>query len=250
VDHQVKIRGFRVEPGEIEAVLGGHPGVSECLVLAREDEPGRKRLVAYVVPSAVLQRSDAEGEDEHEDEDDLTTSPPHHLFASDANLTTLLRAYLAERLPDYLVPSAFVVMEAFPLTANGKVDRAALPTPCEAAYGDEGSFVAPRTPVEEKLSRLWGELLGMGRVGVHDRFFALGGHSLLATQMLSRVYARFGVELPLRVLFETPTIEGLAQAIAAAKPEGDQVDALLAELEGLSEEQVEALLAQEEQSEA
>jgi amino acid adenylation domain-containing protein len=180
IDHQVKVRGFRIELGEIEAVLGRHGAVREAVVLAREDQPGGKRLVAYVVPA-----------------DD----------AAD------LRRYLKDRLPEYMLPSAFVTLEALPLTPSGKVDRRALPAPEGERPRLATAFVAPRTPVEETLAGIYAQVLGLEQVGVHDDFFDLGGHSLLATQVMSRVHNAFYVHLPLRRLFETPTVAGLAQAI-------------------------------------
>jgi len=175
VDHQVKIRGFRIEPGEIEAVLRRHPTVAECTVLVREDVPGDKRLVAYVV-----------GEVE----------------------TESLRDHLRGSLPDYMVPSAFVRLDALPLTPNGKLDRKSLPAPEYEA--DAERYVAPRTPTEEVLAGIWAEVLRLERVGVRESFFELGGHSLLATRLVSRIRAVFGVEVPLRVLFEGPTVAELA----------------------------------------
>jgi amino acid adenylation domain-containing protein len=180
-DNQVKIRGFRIELGEIEYRLAQHPAVGECVVLARQDEPGDKRLAAYVVPR--------------------TASTP---TAAD------LRRYLGEHLPAYMLPSAFVFLEAFPLNPNGKVDRKALPAP---EYRAEGEYVAPRTVAEEQLAAIWSGLLHRDQVGIHDDFFALGGHSLLATQIVSRVRQAFGVDMPLPVFFEAPTIAGLAQRI-------------------------------------
>ncbi|NPC80488.1 amino acid adenylation domain-containing protein, partial [Pyxidicoccus fallax] len=181
-DSQVKLRGFRIEPGEIEAALTAQPGVRQALVLVREDRPGDKRLVAYVVGAPDMQ-------------------------------VEALRAALKQRLPDYMVPSAFVPLEALPLTPNGKVDRKALPAPTQGA--DAGTFVAPRTPTEEKLATLWSEVLGVPRVGAEDNFFELGGHSLLATQVVSRIRASLGVELPLRELFRTPTVSALAARVDA-----------------------------------
>ncbi|MGW0668505.1 amino acid adenylation domain-containing protein, partial [Streptomyces sp. NPDC002746] len=175
-DHQVKVRGFRVEPGEIEAELGAHPSVAQVAVIARED-----RLVAYVVPPAATVASVAE-----------------------------LAAYLRERVPDHLVPSAFVLLDALPLTPNGKLDRAALPAPApDTAVGDR----APRTPQEQILCELFAEVLGVPRVGVDEGFFELGGHSLLATRLVSRVRATLGVELELRSLFRHPTPAGLAAGL-------------------------------------
>jgi amino acid adenylation domain-containing protein len=189
-DHQVKIRGFRIELGEIEAALRGRPEVREAVVLAREDRPGDKRLVAYV---ALADPADPAG------------------AAIDA-----LRAALAERLPSYMVPGAFVFLAALPLSGNGKVDRRALallPPPAEPAL--EGA-VAPRTPLEAELAGIWADVLGRERVGVEDDFFALGGHSLLAARLVSRAREAFGVELPLRAIFEAPTVAALAAHLESA----------------------------------
>ncbi len=183
-DQQVKIRGFRIEPGEIEAVLATHPGVGEAAVLARE-EAGGKRLVAYVATGGTAL---AEGE---------------------------LREYLKSKLPDYMIPSAFVPLEALPLTPNGKVDRKQL-AEIDVASGAAAVYVPPRTVVEETLAGVWAELLGVPQVGIRDDFFLLGGHSLLGIQALSRVRRLFGVELGIRALFNTPTVEGLARAITQA----------------------------------
>ncbi|HYO12971.1 MAG TPA: amino acid adenylation domain-containing protein, partial [Thermoanaerobaculia bacterium] len=186
IDHQVKIRGFRVELGEIESALAARPSIREAVVLAREHGT-EKRLVAYLVPAADENPSAAE-----------------------------LREHLRRTLPEHMVPAAFVILPALPLTPNGKVDRRALPAPeIEAERG----YVAPRTPVEELLAGLWAELLGVARVGVEDRFFELGGHSLLATRMVSRLRGLFGVELPLRVLFENPTVAALARRVEEARRE-------------------------------
>jgi amino acid adenylation domain-containing protein len=187
LDHQVKIRGFRIELGEIEAVLGQHAGVREAVVLAREDGPAGKHLVAYIVARQ----------------------------AEAAPTANELRGLLKEKLPEYMVPGAFVFLEAMPLTASGKVNRRALPAPEIGAGAAATEYVAPRTPLEELIAGLWAEVLGVERVGVHDNFFALGGHSLLATQLVSRVRGHFAVELPLRNLFETPTVAGLAERIEA-----------------------------------
>jgi amino acid adenylation domain-containing protein/thioester reductase-like protein len=184
LDHQVKIRGFRIEPGEIEAVLSQHPAVAQAMVLARDDESDHKRLVAYIVSQA-----------------------------EQAPTSEALRGFLKEQLPDYMVPSAFVVLDILPLTPNGKVDRQALPLPAPTRLGLEQPFVAPRTPTEKALARIWAEVLRIERVGIHDNFFALGGHSLLTTQVAFRARHAFQVELPLHCLFEAPTVVGLAQVI-------------------------------------
>ena len=185
-DHQVKIRGFRIELGEIEGTLARHPAVLEAIVLVHGDESGDKRLLAYV-----------------------TAREETHPTASE------LRAFLKERLPEHMMPAAFIVLDAFPLNANGKVDRRALP-PFDARRPElDEAFVACRTPTEELLAEIWAHVLGVQRIGIHDNFFQLGGHSLLATQVVSRIREAFKVEMPLRHLFETPTVAGLAERIDA-----------------------------------
>ncbi|HYU33714.1 MAG TPA: amino acid adenylation domain-containing protein [Thermoanaerobaculia bacterium] len=185
IDHQVKVRGFRIELGEVEAALASLPEVREAAVLAREDRAGDKRLVAYVVP--------AEGE--------ARTAPAGEL-----------KGALQRTLPDHMVPSIFVVLAALPLTATGKVDRRALPAPEEGDF-QRGEHVAPRTELERRLCEIWQEVLGVERVGIADSFFDLGGHSLLATRVVSRVRSALGRELPLRALFENPTIQGLCESL-------------------------------------
>ncbi|HEX9936581.1 MAG TPA: amino acid adenylation domain-containing protein, partial [Longimicrobium sp.] len=185
-DAQVKVRGFRIELGEIEARLAEHPAVHEVVVVARDGEVGDPRLVAY--------------------------------YVGDPAGAEALRAHLAARLPEYMVPAAFVHMDALPVNPNGKLDRKALPEP---EYGAaEETYVAPRTPVEEVLAGIWAEVLGVERLGVHDGFFELGGHSLLATRAVSRVRELFGVELPLRALFEGPTVAELASAVEEMRRAG------------------------------
>ncbi|WP_420126163.1 amino acid adenylation domain-containing protein [Longimicrobium sp.] len=178
VDEQVKIRGFRIEPGEIEAALTAHAGVQEVRVIVREDEPGKQRLVAYVVGTA-------DGD--------------------------TLREYLRESMPEYMIPGAFVGLERIPLTPNGKLDRKALPAP-ELASAEE-MYVAPRTPVEEVLAEIWVEVLRLERVGVHDSFFDLGGHSLLIMRLLAKIQATFDLEISIRTVFSMPTLEAMAAEI-------------------------------------
>ncbi|TCP59165.1 amino acid adenylation domain-containing protein [Tumebacillus sp. BK434] len=184
-DDQVKIRGFRVEPGEITAVLGKHPDLKEVAVLAREDQPGNKRLVAYVVP----QEPDR------------------------APTIAEMSAYILETLPKHMVPSAFVVMEKLPLTHNGKLERKALPVPEQVRSGLDADYKAPRTPVEEIVTGMWAQVLGFEQVGIDDNFFELGGHSLLATQVVTRMRNTFKIDLPVRTIFQTPTVAQLAEKI-------------------------------------
>ena len=184
LDHQVKVRGYRIELGEVESALRTLAQVVDAVAVVREDEPGDKRLVAYVV---------SEG-------------------GADAGA---LRAHLKERLPEYMIPSAFVALDSLPLTPNGKVDKKALPAPGLANAGGEGGYVAPRTQVEAALAELWRELLKVERVGVEDNFFELGGHSLLATQLIFRVRKAFKTEVSLFALFESPTVAALAVHVEA-----------------------------------
>ncbi len=182
-DFQVKVRGFRIELGEIETALRSHPALREAVALVREDEPGERRIVAYVVPADGAAPDAAE-----------------------------LRAHLRERVPEYMLPAAYVVLESLPQTPNGKTDRRALPAPAAAGAGHEAP-AAPRTPTEELLAGIFAEVLGAERVGVRDDFFELGGHSLLATRAASRARAAFGVDVPLRAIFEAPTAAELAEAV-------------------------------------
>ncbi|MEH2285035.1 MAG: amino acid adenylation domain-containing protein [Nostoc sp.] len=190
IDQQVKIRGFRIELGEIETVLWQHPDVQEVVVIAKEFSPGDQRLVAYVV-----------------------LKPE----SSDTNIGNL-RRFLKQKLPDYMIPSRFVQLSALPLTANGKVDRKALPAPVQTLNANE-KFVAPRTPIEERVAEIWSNVLGLKNIGVHDNFLALGGHSLLAFQILCRIRDIFQVELPMRHFFEAPTISEIADSIIQAQQE-------------------------------
>jgi amino acid adenylation domain-containing protein len=195
IDNQVKIRGFRIELGEVEAALAAHPDVSVAAAAARDEATGEKRLIAYLVPRG---------------------TPP-----AEADL----RAWLRGRLPEYMVPSAFVVLEALPLTPNGKLDRQALPDPEPPAAGSGGPQVPPRGPVEEALAAVWAEVLERPAAGVYENFFEAGGHSLLAAQMLARVRETFAVEVPLKALFDAPTVAGLARRVDEALRAGAGLDA-------------------------
>jgi amino acid adenylation domain-containing protein len=211
IDHQVKIRGFRIELREIEAVLAQHAAVREAVVLAREDVPGDKRLVAYVVPTT----EDHRGTLDRAPSTDEGADPSAVLHPS--SCIPDLRAFLAERLPAYMVPAAVVLLETLPLTPNGKVDRKALPAPVVARSELSADFVAPRTPVEAAVAQLWADVLHTEQISVHDNFFELGGHSLLATQVIARVRSLFQLELAMRDLFEAPTIAELAAWIATRR---------------------------------
>ncbi|MBD0263288.1 MAG: amino acid adenylation domain-containing protein, partial [Tolypothrix sp. Co-bin9] len=188
IDNQVKIRGFRIELGEIEAVLSQHPVVRETVVIADEEIADDKQLVAYIVPN----------------QEQIPTQ-------SAQKVVSLLRQILKEKLPEYMVPKAYVILKSLPLTPNGKVDRRALNTP--NITFDQPDFVAPRTQVEDLLVEIWAKILGKEQVGIHDNFFELGGHSLLATQLVSRIRDTFKIDLPVRNLFEAPTVEQLANYI-------------------------------------
>jgi aspartate racemase len=195
-DYQVKIRGFRIELGEIEAVLSQHPSVLQTVVIAREDGSGEKRLVAYVVSN--------EGP---------------ALSISD------LRRFLREKLPEYMVPFAFVLLEALPLTPSGKVNRSVLPAPDLAKPDSEENFVAPRDELEQELVQIWEEVLRVQPIGIKDNFFDLGGHSLLAVHLFGQIETKFGKKLPLATLFQSGTVETLAKMLCPAqeKATGDQV---------------------------
>ncbi|MBS1808491.1 MAG: amino acid adenylation domain-containing protein [Acidobacteria bacterium] len=183
-DFQVKIRGQRVELGEIEALLTRHPAVRECAVIAREDVTGHKQLVAYVV-----------------------------LRAEQSTAIDKLRTLVRQELPDYMQPAAFVPLAALPLTPNGKTDRKALPAPAASVWETQTNYSAPCNQTEERIAAIWAEVLGLRRVGIHDDFFALGGHSLLASKAIARIRATFQLEIPLRTIFEAPTVARLAEQI-------------------------------------
>jgi hypothetical protein len=185
IDHQVKINGYRIELGEIESALRQHPGVRQCVAAARGDHAGGKRLMAYVVP----------------------------IDRSDAPATEGLRDWLKRKLPEYMVPAVFVMLEELPLTANGKLDRKALPAPELGRPNSAIAYVGARTSTEEALAGIWRAVLGLKRVGIHDDFFALGGHSLQATQLLTRVHKTLGYRLSVALFFHHPTIAGMARSV-------------------------------------
>ncbi len=222
IDHQVKIRGFRVELAEIEVVLGEHPAVQKTIVLAYDQTPGDTRLVAYLVAEPGQAPSISE-----------------------------LRNFLSEKLPQYMMPSHFVTLDSLPLTPNGKVDRKALPLPDQMRPHLDQDFVAPRNGLEEALAGIWAEILKIEKVGIHDNFFELGGHSLLATQLISRCNAMFRLHLPLRTIFETPTVAGIAERMVREEPSPgilEKMAVLLKQLDTLSEEEAEERLSAERSS--
>jgi amino acid adenylation domain-containing protein len=216
VDHQIKIRGYRIEPAEVVAVINRHPAVQDSLVIASEHEDANatdsgtgsegKRLIAYLVPAP----------------------------GSEADLSAFsMREIMMGYLPDYMIPSTFVLLGRFPMTPNGKVDRAALPHPDESNMLVDEVFVEPSTPIEERLAEIVAGLLAVKRVGVEDNFFMLGGHSLLGTQLIARVAETFGVQISLHALFESPTVRQLSDVIE---------ESITAKLEGMSDDQVLRLL--------
>jgi amino acid adenylation domain-containing protein len=217
-DDQIKIRGFRIEPAEIDKVIRQHPAVHEAVLVAREDQPGSKRLVAYVV-----------------------------LAPKAATTVAELRKFLNERLPQYMVPAVFMLLNALPKTLNGKVDRRALPAPGRSRPEIDTPFVAPGTPLEEALAQIWKEVLCLDSIGVHDNFLDLGGHSLSASQIISRVIERFDLELPVQLLFDSPTVSDMAIVIAnnqAKRLDGNALERVLAELDTLSEKQADEIVSQ------
>ena len=207
IDHQIKLRGYRIEPGEITAVLNTHPAVQTSIVVAREDTTDAKRLVAYLV------------------------------LAPGADVTARsLQETLAERLPDYMLPSTFVSLDALPVTPNGKVDRAALPVPDTTNTLRDETTELPDSPIEQQLAEIMAPLLGVESVGMEDNFFMLGGHSLLGTQVIARVADTFGVALSLRTLFNAPTIRALSVEVE---------ELIVAKIVAMSDDEVSSLLAQD-----
>ncbi|MEG4855931.1 amino acid adenylation domain-containing protein [Microcoleus sp. K1-B6] len=221
-DCQVKIRGFRIELGEIEAALSQHSSVSTAAVLLQENAPGSQRLVAYLVANSEFRNQQPE-------------------------LISELRSFLKHKLPDYMVPSAFVLLEALPLTPNGKIDRLALSQRCDYV-SDETAFTEPQTPTEEKIAEIWTAILGLEKVGINQNFFDLGGHSLMATQLISRVRSCFGVELAMCDFFAAPTIRNLAELIEEeilTNADSNQIDKLLDLLENSEGESAQTVMLTE-----
>jgi acyl carrier protein len=223
-DFQIKIRSLKVDVSEVEKALANHPGVKEAIVTSRQDPSGDAQLVAYFVPSSHL-----------------------------APTVSGLRNFLQGKLPDYMIPSAFIKLDAIPLTStgSGKVDRRALPDPGKGRPDLDTPYVAPRTPVEEEVAKIWTKILALNLVGIHDNFLELGGHSLAATRVVSHVLKTFQVEIPLRSLFEAPTVAEMAAVIVesqARKLKHADLDRLLTELESLSDNAAQRLL--DNQSEA
>lgn len=217
-DFRAKIRGYGVDTIEVERALLGHAAIKEVVVVVHANEAGEAALVAYFTS---------------DDKRGPTVSE--------------LRRFLKEKLADYMIPSAFVMLDAMPLTHNGKVDRRALPVRDNSRPDLEIPFAAPQTSVDQKLAKIWAELLGIGQIGIHDNFFDLGGHSLLATRLISRVGAAFQIELPLRTIFEAPTVAGMAVQIVETKARmvfPQQLKDLLTDLDLLSNEETQRLLAQ------
>ncbi|MBI4749085.1 MAG: amino acid adenylation domain-containing protein [Acidobacteria bacterium] len=221
LDNQVKIRGFRIELGEIEAVMQNVQGVVKAVVLADTSSTGEARLVSFVVLDQTI--------------------------PGDAVMPALT-AYLKERLPEYMLPAVITPLDSLPLTVSGKIDQRALLGQSVSRPVQAGNYVAPRTPIEEELVELWSKLLKIEQIGVYDNFFELGGHSLLLTRLASQIREQFGVELPLRILFDAPTIDSMTSAIAdyqLSQTDSDEAAELLAEIQHLSPEEIRALLEDE-----
>jgi long-subunit acyl-CoA synthetase (AMP-forming)/aryl carrier-like protein len=218
IDSQVKIRGYRIELGEIEETLRQHSAVREAVAIARDDGSGNKRLVAYVIP----------------DKDKLPS-------------ISNLRGYLQQKLPEYMVPSAFVTLESLPLTPNGKLDRRALPQKWDHVF-EETAFTEPQTPTEKELAQIWMAVLELEKVGINESFFEIGGHSLMAMQLVSRVRSCFGVELALCDFFAAPTIQDLAELVEEeilANADSNQIDELLDLLENSDGESAQTVILTE-----
>ncbi|MFM7600210.1 MAG: non-ribosomal peptide synthetase, partial [Pseudanabaena sp.] len=206
IDNQVKIRGFRIELGEVEAVLSQYPTIQKSVVILREDKPADKRIVAYFVP-----------------------------IPGQEVAVTELRNFFKQKLPDYMVPNAFVSMESLPLSPNGKIARKELPAP-DGTNLNQQNYVPPRNPTEQQIADVWAQVLNLEKVGIHDNFFELGGHSLLATQIIARLRKSFAVELSLRTFFEVPTIGDLGERVTTLVWAKQSVEAAQSSLSDLYEE--------------
>lgn len=204
IDEQLKIRGYRIEPAEVVKVLDEHPAVCASAVVGQELHDGNKRLIAYFVPASDRQ-------------------PTH----------TELRNFISGRLPEYMVPAAFVMLDVLPLNSSGKVDRASLPLPTTDNTLRDGNFVSPRDPIEERVAATLAALLDLGQVSVEDNFFLLGGHSLLGTQLIARLRDAFGVEISLRSLFDAPTVAHLSRVIESL---------IMAKIEAMSDDDAQRLI--------
>jgi acyl-coenzyme A synthetase/AMP-(fatty) acid ligase/acyl carrier protein len=222
-DYQVKIRGFRIELGEIESALREHPAVKEAVAIVKSADD-EKYIAAYVVP--------------------LSESAP---------AAAELRTFLKQRLPEYMAPSTFVLLDELPLTATGKLDRAALPEPDRRHRERENAFTAPRNAVEKTLAEIFAEVLGVEKVGIHDNFFEFGGHSLLATRVVARIRKMFNIELPLRNFFENPTAAEIAEFLKSHEPVPGRMEemmVLMRRIESLSTDDLEELLRRKKAKEA
>ncbi|MFZ3013876.1 MAG: phosphopantetheine-binding protein, partial [Nitrospira sp.] len=219
-DHQIKLRGYRIELREIEAVLALYPDVRETVVVAYPAESGDKRLVAYVA-----------------------------VHGSDATMTDSIRTFMKVRLPGYMLPEAVIVLEALPRTPSGKVDRTALPRAEESDVRGRVVYAAPRTAIEEVLTMLWADVLNRDQVGIHDDFFELGGHSLTVTRLVSKIREIFTISIPLRTLFETPTVSGLSERILYEFDQANRLEKiaeLLLKVQHMSSDEVDAMLEPEQ----
>ncbi len=229
MDHQVKVRGYRIEPAEIEHRLRQHPGVRDALVVAREDAGGTKDLVGYVLVDSGA--TGTEGRSEGQSDSVAMASGEGELVDSGATVvggrsegrnasppvhSAELRAHLQGSLPEYMIPGAFVLLEQWPLTANGKIDRARLPAP-DMSTQLSSAYEAPEGEIEERLAQIWQEVLGVERVGRHDNFFELGGHSLIAMRVLTRTKEQWGVDIPVRDFFSSSTVIRFASHIKQAQ---------------------------------
>ena len=218
-DQQVKVRGHRIETAEIEMALTSMENIKDSVVIVREDKHGYQRLIAYVIP-----------------------------HKQPAPNVSEIRRFLLQKLPDYMIPSAFVFMESFPVAHSTKLDYRSLPDPPKTRPELENIFVPPKMPLEERLAEIWSQFLSLDEIGIHDNFFDLGGHSLMATQVISKISNEFDVEMPLKSFFETPTLKELALFIAQNRAENDDIQKLLSELEAISDDEARKIFTKERES--